>query len=83
MRRFLKPIAFRQYVEGLSQGSQCEAKCVRGIKGESVGIGRLERFAADWSMKNAEKKYDTVPFNGKRSLLLDPDLQVLPVQGIW
>jgi len=30
------------------QESQCEAKCVRGIKGESVGIGRLERFVADW-----------------------------------
>ncbi len=30
------------------QETQCESKCVRGIKGESVGIGRLERFAADW-----------------------------------
>ena len=30
------------------QENQCEAKCVRGIKGESVGIGRLERFVADW-----------------------------------
>jgi len=30
------------------QESQCEGKCVRGIKGESVGIGRLERFVADW-----------------------------------
>ncbi len=30
------------------QEVQCEAKCVRGIKGESVGIGRLERFVADW-----------------------------------
>ncbi len=30
------------------QETQCEAKCVRGIKGESVGIGRLERFVADW-----------------------------------
>ena len=28
--------------------TQCESKCVRGIKGESVGIGRLERFVADW-----------------------------------
>ena len=34
------------------QESQCESKCVRGIKGESVGIGRLERFVADWHMKN-------------------------------
>ena len=30
------------------QETQCEGKCVRGIKGESVGIGRLERFVADW-----------------------------------
>ena len=30
------------------QENQCEGKCVRGIKGESVGIGRLERFVADW-----------------------------------
>ena len=34
------------------QETQCEAKCVRGIKGESVGIGRLERFAADYHLKN-------------------------------
>ena len=32
------------------QEKQCESKCVRGIKGESVGIGRLERFVADWHM---------------------------------
>ena len=30
------------------QESQCESRCVRGIKGEPVGIGRLERFVADW-----------------------------------
>ena len=30
------------------QETQCESQCVRGIKGESVGIGRLERFVADW-----------------------------------
>ena len=34
------------------QESQCEQKCVRGIKGEPVGIGRLERFVADWHNKN-------------------------------
>lgn len=39
------------------QETQCEAKCVRGIKGEPVGIGRLERFVADWH--NAHS--DTVP----------------------
>ncbi len=30
------------------QETQCESKCIRGVKGESVGIGRLERFVADW-----------------------------------
>jgi glutamate synthase (NADPH/NADH) small chain len=34
------------------QETQCEQECVRGIKGEPVGIGRLERFCADWAMKN-------------------------------
>ena len=45
------------------QESQCESKCVRGIKGEPVGIGRLERFVADWHMqhnaKKAENRYPT------------------------
>ncbi len=34
------------------QESQCEAKCVRGIKGESVGIGRIERFVADYAREH-------------------------------
>ena len=34
------------------QESQCEGKCVLGIKGDSVSIGKLERFVADWSRKN-------------------------------
>lgn len=37
------------------QENQCEGKCVRGIKGEPVGIGRLERFVADWTMENVEQ----------------------------
>lgn len=39
------------------QEMQCEGKCIRGIKGESVGIGRLERFVADWHNANSTKKY--------------------------
>src|ERR1035437_5931426 len=35
------------------QETQCEELCVRGLKGEPVGIGYLERFVADWAMKNA------------------------------
>ena len=38
------------------QETQCEGKCVRGVKGESVGIGRLERFVADWHAANHPEK---------------------------
>lgn len=48
------------------QESQCESKCVRGINGEPVGIGRLERFAADHAMEKGVAP-DAVPApNGKR-----------------
>lgn len=40
------------------QETQCEAKCVRGVKGEPVGIGRLERFAADFAMNKARDSGD-------------------------
>lgn len=40
------------------QESQCEGKCVRGIKGEPVAIGRLERFVADFNRENASEKKD-------------------------
>jgi len=48
------------------QERQCESKCVRGIKGESVGIGRLERFAADYFMENCERKAPEIEKNGKK-----------------
>jgi glutamate synthase (NADPH/NADH) small chain len=48
------------------QESQCESKCVRGIKGEPVGIGRLERFAADWHMKNGKDEEFSVKPNGHK-----------------
>ena len=38
------------------QESQCESKCVRAIKGEPVGIGRLERFVADWHNENVKEE---------------------------
>ncbi len=38
------------------QETQCESKCVRGIKGEPVGIGRLERFVADWHNMHSDGK---------------------------
>jgi len=43
------------------QEKQCESKCVRGIKGESVGIGRLERFVADYHMAKEDKAPAAVP----------------------
>ena len=48
------------------QESQCEGKCVRGIKGESVGIGRIERFVADYCMQNEEITYEKAESNGKK-----------------
>lgn len=48
------------------QESQCEGKCVRAIKGEAVGIGRLERFVADWNMKNSNHKASVAASNGKK-----------------
>lgn len=48
------------------QETQCESKCVRGIKGESVGIGRLERFVADYHMKHSEEKPAEPKKNGHR-----------------
>lgn len=48
------------------QENQCEHNCVRGIKGEPVGIGRLERFAADWHMKNGKDEESHVEPNGHK-----------------
>ncbi len=48
------------------QENQCEKHCVRGIKGESVGIGRLERFVADWHMQNGKNRVAKAAPNGHR-----------------
>ncbi|MBQ4141061.1 MAG: NADPH-dependent glutamate synthase [Clostridia bacterium] len=48
------------------QETQCESKCVRGIKGESVGIGRLERFVADWHNTFATESPVRPESNGHR-----------------
>ena len=48
------------------QETQCEAKCVRGIKGEPVGIGRLERFVADWHNEHSTEAPTPKEPNGKR-----------------
>ncbi|MBQ9503411.1 MAG: NADPH-dependent glutamate synthase, partial [Lachnospiraceae bacterium] len=48
------------------QESQCEGVCVRGIKGDSVSIGKLERFVADWARENNIKPTVDVPKKGKK-----------------
>jgi len=48
------------------QETQCEQLCVRAKKGESVGIGRLERFVADWYMANRETKVEKVEKKNKK-----------------
>jgi glutamate synthase (NADPH) small chain len=49
------------------QESQCEAVCVRGLKGDSVAIGYLERYVADWAMRNPDLllKPEVAPTSGK------------------
>ena len=48
------------------QESQCESKCIRGVKGEPVAIGRLERFVADWYRENINKMPEKPESNGIR-----------------
>lgn len=48
------------------QESQCEGKCVRGMKGEPVAIGRLERFVADWAAEHGVSNVATAPKNGHK-----------------
>ncbi len=48
------------------QETQCEAKCVRGIKGEPVGIGRLERFVADWHNAHSDVAPECAAPNGHK-----------------
>ena len=48
------------------QENQCEGRCVRGIKGEAVGIGRLERFVADLHNQNDNTSVDIPTPNGHR-----------------
>ncbi len=52
------------------QETQCESKCVRGMKGEPVAIGRLERFVADWHMKNASGGVSDVKKNGHKAAVI-------------
>lgn len=48
------------------QETQCEGKCIRGIKGEAVSIGKLERFVADWAKENGIKPVPAKEKNGHK-----------------
>ena len=48
------------------QESQCEGQCIRGIKGEAVAIGKLERFVADWARNNGVRPHSDAPKNGHK-----------------
>ena len=52
------------------QESQCEKYCVRGVKGEAVGIGRLERFVADWHNAHATAKPEKPVSNGHKVAII-------------
>ena len=52
------------------QESQCEGKCTRGIKNEPVGIGRLERFVADWHRENVHTAPVVPEWNGHKVAII-------------
>lgn len=52
------------------QETQCEGSCVLGVKSEPVAIGKLERFVADWSMKNGKKDVEKAPSNGHKVAII-------------
>ena len=63
------------------QEKQCESKCVRGIKGEPVGIGRRERFAADYHMAHVEDDVKAPEWNGKTVAVVGSGPSGLTVAG--
>ena len=52
------------------QETQCESKCIRGVKGEPVGIGRLERFVADWHNANVQEAPAKPASNGHKVAII-------------
>ncbi len=63
------------------QESQCEAKCVRGVKGEPVAIGRIERFVADWHMVHGTDDIKKPEPNGKKVAVVGSGPSGLTVAG--
>ncbi len=63
------------------QERQCESKCVRGIKGESVGIGRLERFVADYHNSHTQLNKTEIAKNGKSVAIVGSGPSALTCAG--
>ena len=61
------------------QETQCEGQCIRGIKGESVSIGKLERFVADWARENNVEPEKPTEKKGKKVAVIGSVLQDLHV----
>ena len=52
------------------QETQCEGKCIRGLKGEAISIGKLERFVADWARENGIRPVPVSEKNGHRVAII-------------
>lgn len=63
------------------QENQCEGNCIRGLKGEPVGIGRLERFVADWYRENITDKMEKPVPNGHKVAVVGAGPSGLTVAG--
>ncbi len=63
------------------QETQCESRCVRGIKGEAVAIGRVERFVADYHMQNSKEELTPPAPNGKKVAVVGSGPSGLTVAG--
>ncbi len=63
------------------QETQCESRCVRGLKADSVGIGRLERFVADWQMQNGADAARPAAPNGHKVAVVGSGPVGLTVAG--
>lgn len=57
------------------QESQCEGQCIRGIKGEPISIGKLERFVADWSRENGFVPAAPEKTNGRKVAVIGSGLR--------
>ena len=64
------------------QETQCEGKCIRGLKGEAVSIGKLERFVADWAKENGIKPVPAAQRNGHKVAVIGSGPSGLTCAGV-